>query len=201
MDTDLIAKVCRVTGVNAHWLVLGEGPMRGGVEGPAEGRREAAGECLSLEEYCLIPMLESRVVGGPDGEILYENVADHLPFKRWWVQKLVGRSADRQEALVLTRVRGDSMMPTISQGEVVLVDTHESERLQIRTNHIYLVMRPGGEASIKRLVYIPDPQGPHILCLSDNAAAHPPFTIPIEPSRRLKTYVLGRVRWAGKEFE
>lgn len=200
MDAQLVAKICRDFSIDPRWLLLGEGDMRLG-DGPFEPMGAPPRECLDLEEYRLIPLLESRVVGGPDGEILYEDVADHLPFKRWWIEKLVGRSQDRQQALLLTRVRGDSMMPTINQGEIVLVDTHESERLQIRTNRIYLVMRPGGEASIKRLVHVPDPNGPHILCLSDNSTAFEPFTIPIEPTRRLKHYVLGRVRWSGKEFE
>jgi phage repressor protein C with HTH and peptisase S24 domain len=141
------------------------------------------------------------VTGGPNGAILYDEIADHLPFKRWWIDNLVGKSSERHENLLLVRVRGDSMNPTISQGEVALVDIHESERIQIRNGSIYLVILPDGSVALKRLALIEKDDHLRLLCLSDNISGYRPFEFDIEPSKKMKEYVLGRVRWAGKEFE
>lgn len=155
---------------------------------------------LNVEDYVLVPMLESRVTAGPEGEVLYEQVADHLPFKRWWIEQLVGHGVERRKALILVRVRGDSMSPTINQGEVVLVDTYELERIQLRNGRPYLIMLPDGSVSLKRLVLIKEADSARLLCLSDNTA-YRPFEFPIEPDRSVKNYVIGRIRWCGKEFE
>jgi phage repressor protein C with HTH and peptisase S24 domain len=191
-SADFLEKICRDFSVSPNWLLLGEG------EGSATGEQ---GKGAQAEDYSLIPLLESRVKGGPEGEILYEEVADYYPFKKWWVEKLVGRSFERQQSLMLIRVRGDSMSPTINQGEMALVDTFESERVQVLTGRIYLVILPDGAVALKRLVLIGDPNGLRLACLSDNTAQYRPFEFSLDPEKTLKTYVLGRVRWAGKEFD
>lgn len=156
--------------------------------------------CLDTEEYLLVPQLESRVTAGPEGEILYEDVAEHFPFKRWWIEKLVGRSREHQSSLVLVRVRGDSMSPTIDQGEVALVDTHEMERLQVLNGRVYLIIQPDGAIALKRLVLAHSEGLNRLVCLSDNTA-YRPFEFIVDPGKSLKHYILGRIRWSGKEFE
>jgi len=195
-SADFLEKVCRDFSVSPNWLLLGEGAEAG--TDSASGRQ---GRDAEVEAYSLIPLLESRVKGGPEGEIIYEEIADHYPFKKWWVEKLVGRSLDRQQSLMLIRVRGDSMSPTINQGEIALVDTFETERLQVLTGRIYLVILPDGAVALKRLVMIGEPGGLKLACLSDNTAVYRPFEFLLDPEKSLKTYVLGRVRWAGKEFD
>jgi transcriptional regulator with XRE-family HTH domain len=189
-SADFLEKVCRDFSVSPNWLLLGDGAEAGG-----------QGKDAEVEAYSLIPLLESRVKGGPEGEIIYEEIADYYPFKKWWVEKLVGRSLDRQQSLMLIRVRGDSKSPTINQGEIALVDTFESERLQVLTGRVYLVILPDGTVALKRLVLIGDPGGHKLACLSDNTAQYRPFEFSLDPEKTLKTYVLGRVRWAGKEFD
>jgi phage repressor protein C with HTH and peptisase S24 domain len=195
-SADFLEKVCRDFSVSPQWLLLGqgEGTRRDTASGGRDGDSRA-------EDYSLIPLLESRVKGGPEGEILYEEVADYYPFKKWWVEKLVGRSSERQQCLMLIRVRGDSMSPTINQGEMALVDTFESERLKVLTGRIYLVILPDGAVVLKRLVLIGDSTGLKLACLSDNTAHYRPFEFPLAPDKSLKSCVLGRVRWVGKEFD
>jgi len=195
-SADFLERVCRDFSVAPGWLLLGEGEASGGDK--ASGGQ---GNDTEPETYSLIPLLESRVKGGPEGEILYEEIADHYPFKKWWVEKLVGRSRERQQSLMLIRVRGDSMSPTINQGEMALVDTFESERLLVLTGRIYLVILPDGAVALKRLVLTGEPGGPKLACLSDNTANYRPFEFSLDPEKTLKSYVLGRVRWAGKEFD
>jgi transcriptional regulator with XRE-family HTH domain len=189
-----LESVCREFSADPGWLLLGEGSDGGciGEPGPDVGANEG---------YVLIPLLESRVAAGPEGEILYGETADYYPFKEWWVEKLVGKSRERQRSLFLIRVRGDSMSPTINQGEIALVDTWEEERLEVLPGRIYLVVLPDGAAVLKRLVLSGDERGMKLVCLSDNTPDYRPFEFALGPGKSIKSCVLGRVRWAGKEFD
>lgn len=185
--------------ISADWILFGTGSMRRDEPQPGGPPPEA---CLSPGDFVLLPLLKSRVAAGPEGEILYEEVGDYYPFKRWWIEKISGRSEERRKCLVLVKVRGDSMSPTINQGEIILVDIWETERLEIRTGQIYLINMPDGSSAIKRLAISEAKDGRvKLICMSDNVAAYQPFEFDLDPSRSLKHYVLGRVRWAGKQFD
>jgi transcriptional regulator with XRE-family HTH domain len=188
-----LESVCREFSADPGWLLMGNGDV------DCETDYESASAGLS--DYALIPLLESRVTAGPEGEILYGEIADCYPFKKWWIRKLVGGSDERLRGLFLIRVRGDSMSPTISQGEVALVDTWEAERIEVLAGRIYLVILPDGSTALKRLVLSAKESGLKMVCLSDNTADYRPFEFALDPEKSLKSYVLGRVRWAGKEFD
>lgn len=203
---EFLERVCREFSVHPQWLLLGTGkpyaepPPKAPDDGSPPILRFAPG-AEAEEEYVLLPLLASRVTAGPEGEILYEEVEDHYPFKRWWLERLVGRSPDRLRDLLLIKVRGDSMSPTINQGEIALVDTFEAERFQVLTGRIYLVILPEGSASLKRLVLSRDEEAVRLVCLSDNTTDYRPFEFALEPEKALKNHILGRVRWVGKEFD
>lgn len=188
------------------WFLYGTGPMkRGEPDGlcipllSPDGSQEP---CLKAEDFVAVPLLESWVRGGPEGGILYEGISEYYPFKRWWIERISGKAVDRQKALLLVKVRGDSMSPTINQGEIALVDTWESERINVRTGDIYVVTLPDGSTTVKRLTVAKDESGRFkVVCMSDNLAAYRPFEFWIDPGKRLQDYVLGRVRWVGKEFD
>lgn len=185
-----LESVCRQFSVNPSWLLLGEGGPYG-----------TAGEGKPISKYALIPLLKSRAAAGPDGEILFGDIEDHYPFKPWWIEKLVGKGDARREGLFLIRVQGDSMMPTVNQGDLALVDSAEEERRRVLAGRIYLVVLPDGSAAVKRLVLSGDREGPRLVCLSENTAAYRPFEFALDPEKPLKIHVLGRIRWVGKEFE
>lgn len=185
-------------GISSDWILYGTGSMR---RGEAQQSTLSPDDCLSPGEFVLLPLLKSRVAAGPEGEILYEEIGDHYPFKRWWVEKISGRSEERRKHLVLVKVRGDSMSPTINQGEIILVDTWETERLEIHTGQIYLINMPDGSSAIKRLAVTEKDGRVKLICMSDNVADYRPYEFELESGRSIKHYVLGRVRWAGKEFD
>ena len=93
------------------------------------------------------------------------------------------------------------MSPIINQGEMVLVDGSDAERLDVLAGRIYLVILPDGTTALKRLVLSSDVSGLKLVCLSDNTADYRPFEFALDSEKKLKSYVLGRVRWAGREFE
>lgn len=201
-SADFLDRVCREFSVNPGWLLMGEGePYRRASSFSVAENQLQLRKGAATDEYSLVPLLESRVVAGPQGEILYEEIADQYPFKRWWLEKLVGRNPERLQNLLLVRVRGDSMSPTINQNEMALVDTSECERLHVLPGRIYLVILPDGTVALKRLVLSRDQETITLACLSDNTAAYRPFEFSLDAGKTLKRYVLGRVRWVGKEFE
>lgn len=191
-----LIKIAEKTGASLDWLVFGEGPI---YRHEKQNLTTGILDTLKEEEYVFLPLLGSRIVAGPQGEILYEEVEDYYPFKRWWVERLVGRNPENFKHLLLFKVVGDSMVPTINPGEVVLVDTRESERLEIKNGKIYVVRRDDGSISLKRVVLSRTEKGLQLVCLSDNTLYNP-FTIKVELDHPIHYYVLGRVRWSGKEF-
>jgi len=193
-SAEFLEFVCREFSVDPCWLLLGE---QAAGTGPVSGKSATE----EIMRYALIPLLESRVTAGPQGEILYGEISDHLPFKKCWIEKLAGKSSERQRSLFLIRVRGDSMSPIINQGEMVLVDGSDAERLEVLAGRIYLVILPDGTTALKRLVLSSDVSGLKLVCLSDNTADYRPFEFTLDSEKKLKSYVLGRVRWAGREFE
>lgn len=80
------------------------------------------------------------------------------------------------------------------------MDTNEAERLDIRTGQIYLVKQPDGGVAVKRLALAERGERFRLICISDNPTQRP-FEFVLDPGRRIQDYVLGRVRWAGKEFD
>ena len=200
-DFRLIEALCHTLGVRPAWLVRGEEPVyeeegRKG-EGGAPPRRDGA---FGEEQYVFVPCLEGRVTAGPDGGILCEEPDDFYPFKRWWVEKLVGQGRDHAAALVLVRVQGDSMMPTINPGELILVDSWEAERLEVRSGRIYLVRMPDGYLAVKRLMLNIRKEWARLVCLSDNPS-YKPFEFDLDPEYGITWHVLGRVRWVGREVD
>ena len=89
------------------------------------------------------------------------------------------------------------MVPTINPGELILVDTWESERLEIQDGKIYLVRMPDGMITVKRLILKQD-KGVSLVCLSDNPSFKP-FKFQVEMP--LQWYILGRIRWVGREID
>ncbi|MFZ2445631.1 MAG: S24/S26 family peptidase [Syntrophobacteraceae bacterium] len=85
--------------------------------------------------------------------------------------------------------------------EIILVDTYEQERIQIQTGKIYLITMPDGSSAIKRLALSEHANRFKLICISDNLGVYRPFEFELDPGKSIKHYVLGRVRWAGKEFD
>ena len=52
--------------------------------------------------------MESWVAAGPGGEVVYDGIADYYPFKKFYLERLVGKSDERMKKLFLLKVRGDS---------------------------------------------------------------------------------------------
>ena len=106
-----------------------------------------------------------------------------LVFKKGWLESLGVQPAN----LATIYAQGDSMSPTIEDGQVLLVDTSE---IVPRSSKIYLVCIDE-QLYIKRLINIFDGW----LMRSDNQDKHRYPDINLSPERMVNIDIQGRIIW------
>jgi len=172
-DTQYLHKLSDVLSINLNWLVTGLGPMK--LEG-----------LVSAEKTSVkIPRYDVHLSAG-DGHLNDHKATllDYIPFTREFLQKKLNRSSI--DDLSILEATGDSMLPTISDGDLVLID--ESDKTEIDGIFAYV---QGDFAHIKRLHFM---MGGKIEIVSDNNLYSPQ----ILSGNDLEHFrILGRVRWIG----
>lgn len=177
-----VAEKCEVS---ADWLFFGRGPMRpGAAGGPALLSRAAA---TADGELLLVPMVEARLSAGAGSLETGGEVEKSYAFRADFL-----RRKGNPDAMVLMRVAGDSMMPEICHGDVVLLDQAKKD---ILPGHIFAV---GFEESIylKRIDTLPG----KVILRSANPA-YPPVELDARGDLANTFRVIGRVLWAGREYK
>lgn len=152
-------KAAQLLGVSASWLATGK-REQGAPENAGEGfqyerikltedvMREKDQPIAGSEDAIIrIPLLENAASMG-DGEdaLPVDMVAGHFPLSPAWVQQCIPNTATR--ALRFIHGRGDSMTPTIADGDIVLVDT--TQRDPAAMDGVY-VLRAADALYIKRV--------------------------------------------------
>ena len=137
-------------------------------------------------DYVLIPSLDIGASAGAGALTDGETPIDTLAFQSTWVRTI---ASGRPEALSVIRVSGDSMLPTLADGDQIVVDTDDRERLR---DGIY-VLRTDDALLVKRLSV--NPATRRLSILSDNAAY--PSWDDCDPAT---VAVIGRVVWVGRRL-
>lgn len=164
---ETLLRIARFAGVSVDWLLTGEGP-----------REESRG--VDPEAFAEIPLAQARPSAG-NGTLLNEGddaLVKTFSFRRDWLKEL--GPVDR---LVLVQVSGDSMIPTLADGDLVMVHTG---RRDVRTGRLF-VLRLGDELVVKRLQSLP---GGAVSVISDNREVYPPFQAQVSEIK-----VIGEVLW------
>jgi len=130
-----------------------------------------------------VPVLDTAASAGPGAVGEDRRSAAGLGFSEEWLKRL--RRSGGSEGLSVIGVRGDSMLPTLSDGDEILVDEADHEPLR---EGIY-VLRVDGALLVKRLVR--EDEG--FVVKSDN-----PNAGPVDLSNGWA--VIGRVLWAGRQL-
>lgn len=134
-----------------------------------------------------VPFLNIRASAGSGAVAELEAPRGHFGFDPRWLRRLTGSKPDR---LSIITVMGDSMFPTLSDGDEVIVDGGDgAERLR---DGIY-VLRVDDALLVKRLAL--GPTGKRISVRSDNKAY--PSWEDCDP-RGLQ--IVGRVVWFGRKL-
>ncbi len=158
--------------------------------GPEEAGSRAVvsrpGLVQRAEDYVLIPQLAVGASAGAGSEPGSEAPLATLAFQSSWVRSI---ATGRVEALSVIGVEGDSMLPTLADGDQILVDTDDRERLR---DGIY-VLRTDGALLVKRLSV--NPATRRLAIRSDNDSY--PSWDDCDPAGVM---VIGRVIWVGRRL-
>jgi phage repressor protein C with HTH and peptisase S24 domain len=134
-----------------------------------------------------VPRLDVRASAGLGAVVGEERAVSHLAFDPAWLRRI---GASDGTALSIIRVEGDSMAPTLADGDEILVDRADGgERLR---DGIY-VLRRDDSLLVKRLS--PSPAGDRVSVLSDNQDYRSWPDLPVASIE-----VVGRVVWCGRTF-
>jgi hypothetical protein len=146
--------------------------------GPAQ---ELAGNLVS------VPWLSVGASAGPGAVADNERAGAHFAFDQKWLRSV---GAGDPKRLSVIRVEGDSMEPTLADGDEILVEAVGGpERLR---DGIY-VLRMDDALVVKRLAL--NPAGRRLSITSDNPA------YPSWPDCPIKSVdIVGRVVWAGRRI-
>lgn len=174
-------KLARATGVNLLWLSMGEGPMRG------EDAVYAMGDDVKSAGYVQVPRYEVSASAGGGAMIHSEQIVDHLSFKADWVHNALGVKVS---SLALINVTGDSMEPTLSEGDLILIDMSFRG---VKDNAVY-VLQLNGSLLVKRIQHKLDGS---VVVKSDNNIYEPEL-VGREAVSALN--IIGRVVWSGRRM-
>jgi phage repressor protein C with HTH and peptisase S24 domain len=136
-------------------------------------------------DVTMVPRLVLGASAGPGGLSEDGEAAGRFGFDPAWLRKL----GAKPDALSIIQVQGDSMTPTLQDGDDIMVDRNDAGA-KLR-NGIY-VIRVDDTLMVKRLKV--GAKKAHVKVLSDNEA-YPP----IEESKTGQIEVIGRVVWAGRK--
>lgn len=134
----------------------------------------------------LIPSYDVKASAGAGTNVEYDSVDQFLPFRASWLREV---SNSGPSDLTVICVRGDSMYPTLSDGDNILVDLTATE---LRRDGIY-VLRSSGDLHVKRLS-LPPTKG-RITVKSDN-----PLYESWEDCDPGEIDIVGRVVWVGRKL-
>ncbi len=174
---EYLALIAEHLGANTEWLLFGKGAMFA-----TEESKKNFDVCSS--DYVYIPIYDIRAAAGHGCIVDEETVIDHFAFKIDWFNKnICGSKPD----LVIFTAHGESMEPTIKNGDLIMIDTSDK-----RIRDGIFVVRFDNTLLVKRLSLMPKEK---LQIKSDNPE-HPTFEVDLKDEDSFA--VIGKVVWHGK---
>lgn len=175
--------------VDQDWLASGKGSMHRQVVAEAPPAQYLDATSISPQEtpspYVRVQQLDAEA--GMGGELVNDDhpeVVQAMDFTPSYIRGLVG-FLPPPGRLVLITGRGDSMIPVIQPGDVVMVDTGTTS---FDGDGIYLINTGGGQ-QIKALQH----RGDGIYVVSANAGLYPAFLLRDDAVIGGKVYLRNRI--------
>lgn len=171
-SADKAMQIADVCGVRLEWLIHGTGPKYA--------------EAPQASPYSEVPRYDLALAAGYGSFIDRAELLDHIPFTQAFLRRKLGRSST--DGLVMLDARGDSMEPTIGDGDLVMIDTRETD---LQGGLMAFVLHDA--AYIKRLRPL---MAGGLEIASDNADLYPAERLSQEDLADIQ--IIGRVRWVGR---
>ncbi|WP_221800554.1 S24 family peptidase [Oceanobacter mangrovi] len=176
----------RASGCSLSWLTIGEGsPFPDGDEKAVVSAPVEKPRADLPADYDLIPVMDIEASAGNGSSVAVEEVADMYAFRRDWLRNELGANATE---LRIIRVRGDSMVPKLNPGELIFVDTRETE---FSGDGVY-ILRMDNDLMVKHVQRLPG----RVLRVSSANDAYQPFEIKLDDASNDEVAIVGRVVWA-----
>lgn len=153
-----ILEIATALGVNAHWLKTGEGSPDADVFAFTSEKDD--------DHTLRVDLLDAELAAHSSGIINaeYPDVISSIFFTHEGVKRILGKTTT--DGVYMFKVPTDSMAPTITQNDIVFIDTNVKEYIGEGVYSFNL----NGETYIKRLQRLPTGV---IMALSDNPLYHP----------------------------
>ncbi len=152
-----------------EWITHGKKPRRADTDG----------------DFAMVDHYDMAASAGSGRLVVEERVKGQLAFRREWL-RTIGVSPDRA---ALIQVVGDSMAPTINDGDTILIDTDDTS---VRGENIYV----GGHDNDLFVKHVKRLMGG--LLLSSVNRAYPDITFSAEEAEGVQ--IIGRARWVGHQI-
>ena len=157
--------------------------------GPSDASRplfNRPGLARAADDYVLIPQYQVRASAGPGALPESETPSANIAFQAGFIRDLCASPPD---SLAVLAVEGDSMFPTLANGDQILIDTQDRSAAR---DGIY-VLRVEEALMVKRLSL--NPATRRLTITSDNDAY--PSWPDCDPAA---VSVIGRVVWVGRKL-
>ena len=157
-DPKNILEIATALGVNPHWLKTGEGSPDADVFAFTSEKDD--------DHTFRVDLLDAELAAHSSGIINaeYPDIISSIFFTHEGVKRILGRTTT--DGVYMFKVPTDSMVPTITQNDIVFIDTNVKEYIGEGVYSFNL----NGETYIKRLQRLPTGV---IMALSDNPLYHP----------------------------
>jgi phage repressor protein C with HTH and peptisase S24 domain len=165
--------------VSVGWLAGGEGPEPHFVTAAATRGTDPDNQHA---DYVFLPKRATAAAAGAEAPEPQPTAVEFMALRQDWVRSVFGISPD---CLVMETAAGESMLPGIQDGDLLLVDASEK---RFRSFGIY-VIEVGGERLVKRVQ--PKLDG-SLTLISDNAAYEAEH---VPPAKAGDVRPVGRVVW------
>lgn len=172
--------IAQSTGVDLVWLVTGGGDTTTGAETQSDNQKGKMTSTVALPRY------DIQASAGHGALAENETISNYLTVSREWLNRYVTNGAD----VVVIEARGDSMEPTVRDGDLLLVQM-DIDTETVAAGGVF-VITVGSMIMIKRLQVMLNGD---LKIMSDNKA-YEPETIPAA-QRDESVIIHGRVFWCG----
>jgi phage repressor protein C with HTH and peptisase S24 domain len=150
---------------------------------------EPAAKDDQASAFAMVPQYTAKAAAGPGHDNAFVEERSSLAFKHEWLRA----KRARPENLMVIYVTGDSMCPTICDGDVILVDR---SRVDPAHNKLFLLMSKEDGLVVKRLMLIEDMWV--IRSDSEDKVQYPDRYLP--QGERFELDIQGQVLWRGGDL-
>ncbi|EDY85356.1 prophage MuMc02, peptidase, family S24 [gamma proteobacterium HTCC5015] len=171
----------RLEAIGVDWRYVMNG-------GDVVGIREPAA-AYDYSDYVRLPLFDVQAAAGNGLVAQAEELVEFLSFDRDWLRNALKVSP---KDLVMIEVDGESMVPTLSPGDVIMLNTLDTGVVR---DGIYVLLVDGA-LLVKRLQSLP---GGVLNVISDNQA-FPTWTMKRDDLGAETQRVIGRVVWSGRRM-